>query len=244
MSSAYPPAESGPPERKFIVFRSPQEKTDPNRDTKGVNVLPIAQAQHFDVHAPITNHVYVCHPADPRRLYLFSEYDEKVLVDIFNEGLRITQSLGACHVESWTSRTSGKEGGARVKSPLAKPPGVVVSADMNFERSKDWEVVFTTTGQGAPPMDPRPLRFPDYPGFDATCESVLRNGASKSQLTIQQQAKFLLSGEIAATLKGAGFKLGTSAESIRQSVYVIRAEYPKRAEGTPRGLLGRSNRSS
>ena len=234
--------EALPSEREFIVFRGPQDKQDPNRDTRGVTILPIAAARHYIVDAPVTNHVYVAHPSNPKRLYLFSQYDEQVLLDIFNEGLRLVQTLGACHVESWTHKTSAQSGGGKLKMPVRAAAEPVVTTGFNFEKSRDWEVVFTTTGQGSRPVDPRPLGYPDFPGFEATCEAVLRNGASKTQLTIQQEAKFLLNGEIAATLKGAGFKLGASATASRQTVYVIRAEFPKREGSAGRGLLAWGNR--
>jgi len=228
-----------PSEGELIVFRSQGEKAETSRDTKGVTVLPIAEARHYDVEAPIANHVYVAHPSNPRKLYLFAQYDEQLLVDVFNEGLRIVQSLGASRVESFTNKSSSSESTGKLKSML--PTGVmpVVTAQTNFEKSHDWEVCFTATGKGSAPVDPRPLRYPTYPGFDATCDAVIKNGASKTQLTIQQESKFLLNGEIAATLKSAGFKLGAATQNARQTVYVIRAEFPSLSEPGSRGILSR-----
>lgn len=227
----------------FVVFYGPEEKDPAQRAARGVSLVPVERASEFDVETPITNHVYVPSEADPRRLYLFARYEDEVIADVFREGLRIVTMLGASRVHSFVWKDSGTEskGGGRIGfgRGSALPQ---VSAETNLSKSEGWDAMYDMEGAGGPPTDPRPLKFPNFPGFDAACDAVLRNGAKRIHLTIEQRTRLALDGEIAATLKAAGFKLGASSSSSRNTAYVIRAEFPEGHGGRP-GILGRGRTS-
>ena len=61
---------------------------------------------------------------------------------------------------------------------------------------------------GQRPRDPRPLRWPDEPGFSAAVSSVLENGATEVVINIKSNRTHAIDGTLGIWLKKVGFDLG------------------------------------
>lgn len=67
---------------------------------------------------------------------------------------------------------------------------------------------FRHDGAGSAPRDPRPLRWPDEPGFAAAVTSVLENGSTELDINIRSNRTHAIDGTLGVQLKKLGFDLG------------------------------------
>ena len=196
-------------------------------DTRGVDLLPIADAQRYVLQGPaVSRLVYITHPSSEQRLVPFADYDEQLARDKLNEALRVVNCLGASHViaKAMKGSVTSARGGAGAS---------IGSLTIGGEKSARWDVAYEQDGTGGRAADPRPLMYPDEPGFEAACVAVLNNGASSVKIEIIRQSQFSVESELAAGLKKAGFQLGVTAEKNRYSVFVIEARFGPLAELPP-----------
>ncbi len=101
----------------------------------------------------------------------FGEYDEWSLRDRYNEAIRIMNTLGASEVvcKTWGQVTSRRRVAIRLRGN---------GPQVTQLRIENGGYDFKHHGAGSAPRDPRPLRWPDEPGFAAAVSSVLDNGAN------------------------------------------------------------------
>lgn len=209
-----------PSEAYFISFYTGQLKTD--RDTRGVEMLPIGEALKYQLSTPaVTKSVYVAHPTQPWKLYSFADYENAIAGEKLNEALRILLSLGASEVITYSFRGSATD--AEAKAGYSG-----FGANIKFSNAEGWKAKVSYQGEGSAPVDPRPLAFPDEPGFDAVCDAVIKNGATEFQLEIVSGRTFSLEGGLATPLKSAGFDLTASGQRAQASHFVVQAYFPMR----------------
>lgn len=198
---------------------------NPKRTTKKVEVqqLPISQAtglRSIDG-PPRCGLIYLIVPAETAPLLVpFGEYDAWALRDRYNEAIRIMNTLGAAEIicETFGETTTRRGFRARVPTP---------HAEMTERRLENSGFDFRHVGTGSAPRDPRPLRWPDEPGFTAAVSSVLENSASEVVINIRSSRNFAVDGSLGLQLKGMGFDLGGSAESSGATSLHIRATFPQ-----------------
>jgi hypothetical protein len=188
-------------------------------DQPGVEQLPLVRASNFDLRGPaVTRVVYVTHPSDERRLVPFADYDEELARDRLNEALRVFTELGASRIVA----TSNRSDTTRAELRAGKRS---VGMHLRGDAMSSWTVAFDHRGTGAPPRDPRPLRYPDEPGVEAACEGVLRLGGQRYKIEIERSTQYGADGELGVRLKKAGFKLGVSGTRTQSNLFVIEAVF-------------------
>jgi hypothetical protein len=195
-------------------------------ESTGARLLPLEKSldYRFPVGPVVGDVVYVLHPLDEGVLIPFGMYDEYLLRDKFNEALRIVTSLGASEVVSQTITSDARDGGAEA---AIQGQGLRVKG----QRAQRAEVNYHQAGTGGPPIDPRPLRWPDEPGFDSACVSVLRNGATEVDVSVSSDQTFSVESDVAGVLKKAGFALGGNYRRTRAVSYVLKARFPGPSSG-------------
>lgn len=210
--------------QRFVAFFDRPGKA---RDSCGVELLPLSDASQYAVNGPVAvDTVYVNLPSSDTRLVAFADYDEQVQQDKLNEALRIVNTLGASYVVAQAVR-----GSSRSVRAGARAPGGHASVGRRHDDRSD--VKFEQRGTGGQPADPRPLLYPDEPGFEAACLNVLNNGGSYVKIEIQRQSQFSVRGDLAMSLQKAGFKLGASSEKSRSTELVIEAHFGANADPIP-----------
>ena len=90
---------------------------------------------------------------------------------------------------------------------------------------------FRHNGAGSAPRDPRPLRWPDEPGFSAAVSSVLENGATEVVINIRSNRTHAIDGTLGVQLKKGGFELGGQAQHSGATSLHIRASFPQGRKG-------------
>jgi hypothetical protein len=90
---------------------------------------------------------------------------------------------------------------------------------------------FRHNGAGSAPRDPRPLRWPDEPGFSAAVTSVLENGATEVVINIRSNRTHAIDGALGVELKRIGFDLGGLTQRSGATSLHIRAGFPQGRRG-------------
>ena len=187
-----------------------------------VQQYPIERIEEFDFgNEPVlTRVIYVAHPRESSRLIPFGLYEDLIMMDKFNEALRIVQLLGAYEVTTQTFRgDTSKLRGQLTAGPVS--PGIEVS------KHGSREVSFQQYGTGGAPRDPHPILWPDEPGFEAARRAVLLNGSREVSITIESRSAYKVDSDIATVLKKAGFRLGVTSEREQLQLLRLIAHFPE-----------------
>jgi hypothetical protein len=187
-----------------------------------IDVAPIssAVALRSSDGAIQTSLVYVRVPSEAGPFLVpFGAYDDWSLRDRYNEALRIMNTLGASAItcETYGERTVRR--GLRAK--IFHHGG-----ELTQRRIENSGFDFRHAGAGGAPRDPRPLRWPDEPGFSAAVASVVENRATEVVINIRSNRTHAIDGTLGVQLKKLGFKLGVATEHSGATSLHIGASFP------------------
>lgn len=172
-----------------------------------------------------TSLVYVPVPSEAGPFLVpFGEYDDWSLRDRYNEAIRIMNTLGASAI---TCETYGEV--AVRRKVWAKVLGK--GGELTQQRIENSGFDFRHVGAGSAPRDPRPLRWPDEPGFSAAVTSVLENGATEVVINIRSNRTHAINGTLGVQLKKLGFDLGGTTHHSGATSLHIRASFPQSRKG-------------
>ena len=169
--------------------------------------------------------VYVQVPSEAGPFLVpFGEYDDWSLRDRYNEAIRIMNTLGASDITCETFGEVAVRRGVRAKI-------MGRGAEVTQQRIENSGFDFRHSGAGSAPRDPRPLRWPDEPGFAAAVSSVLDNAATEVVINIRSNRTHAADGTLAAELKGIGLDLGGGSQRSAATSLHIRATFPQGRRG-------------
>jgi hypothetical protein len=154
----------------------------------------------------------------------FGEYDEWSLRDRYNEAIRIMNTLGASAISCETFREVTVHRGLRARV-LGR------GGELTQQRVENSGFDFRHNGAGSAPRDPRPLRWPDEPGFAAAVSSVLENRAIEVDINIRSNRTHSIDGTLGVQLKDFGFDLGGGAKHSGATSLHILASFPQGKKG-------------
>lgn len=169
--------------------------------------------------------VYVRVPSEAGPFLVpFGAYDEWSLRDRYNEAIRIMNTLGASTIACETFREMAVRRGVR---------GRIFgrNGELTQQRLENSGFDFRHSGAGSAPRDPRPLRWPDEPGFSAAVTSVLENAATEVDINIRSNRTHSIDGTLGVQLKDFGFELGGTAQHSGAMSLHIRASFPQGRKG-------------
>lgn len=172
-----------------------------------------------------TSLVYVPAPSEAGPFLVpFGEYDDWSLRDRYNEAIRIMNTLGASAIVIETYGEVVVRRGIRAK---IRGRG----AELSQQRLENSGFDFRHNGAGSAPRDPRPLRWPNEPGFSAAVSSVLDNGATEVDINIRTNRTHSIDGALGVELKKIGFDLGGLTQHSGATSLHIRASFPQGRKG-------------
>jgi hypothetical protein len=172
-----------------------------------------------------TSLVYVRVPRETGSILVpFGEYDEWSLRDRYNEAIRIMNALGASSIVCETFGEVSVRRGLRAK--FGGHGGQFAQ-----QRIENSGFDFRHEGAGSSARDPRPLRWPDEPGFAAAVASVLENGSAEVEINIRSNRTHATDGALGLQLKSLGFDLGGMAQRSDATSLHIRATFPQNRKG-------------
>ena len=201
----------------------------PRKTSRSLEVqqLPISQAHGLrSVDGPARpDLVYVVVYAEIGPFLVpFGEYDDWALRDKYNEAIRIMNTLGAAEIVCETFGETVVKRGVRARFKAA-------NGEFSAKRIENSGFDFRHTGTGGEARDPRPLRWPDEPGFAAAVSSVLDNGATEVVINIRSNKNFAVDGSLGVQLKNIGFDLGGVASTKGEVTLHIKATFPRPQKG-------------
>ncbi len=172
-----------------------------------------------------TSLVYVSVPSETGHFLVpFGEYDDWSLRDRYNEAIRIMNTLGASSI---TCETYGEVAVRRgVRAKVLRRGG-----ELTQQRIENSGFDFRHNGAGSAPRDPRPLRWPNEPGFSAAVSSVLENGATEVVINIRSNRTHAIDGALGIKLKKVGFELGGMTQRSGATSLHIQASFPQSRRG-------------
>ena len=176
-----------------------------------------------------TRLAYVRHPHYPTYLVPYNEFNEFVLVDKYNEVLRVMSALGACAVDCTSYRARSR--GRNIRA-LVRGNGFRGGREARSSSTVDYH----HEGTGSPARDPRPLRWPGEPGIESAIDAVLQNHATIVRITISREAHLSTNGDITRTLKKMGVDLGLGMGNSQVDTSKFEALFP------PAGSRARKSR--
>jgi hypothetical protein len=192
-----------------------------------INQSPIASADGLrsPEGAIRTSLVYVRVPSEAGPFLVpFGEFDDWSLRDRYNEAIRIMNTLGASAI---TCETYGERTVRRgVRAKIFRQGG-----ELTQQRMENSGFDFRHNGAGAAPRDPRPLRWPDEPGFAAAVASVLENGATEVVINIRSNRTHAINGTLGVQLKKIGFDLGGTTQQTGATSLHSPASFPPARKG-------------
>lgn len=166
--------------------------------------------------------VYVRVPSEAGPFLVpFGDYDDWSLRDRYNEAIRIMNTLGASEIQCETFGEITIRRGFKAK--VLKQGGEIAQ-----QRITNSGFDFHHRGAGSAPRDPRPLRWPDEPGFAAAVSSVLDNGSTEVTINIRSNRTHAIDGSLGVQLKKVGFDLGGMAQRTGATSLHIRAAFPQK----------------
>lgn len=154
----------------------------------------------------------------------FGEYDDWSLRDRYNEAIRIMNTLGASAITCETYGEVAVRRGVRARV-LGR------GGELTQQRIENSGFDFRHNGAGSAPRDPRPLRWPDEPGFAAAVSSVLENGATEVVINIKSNRTHAVDGTLGVELKKIGFELGGLTQKSGATSLHIQASFPQGRRG-------------
>ncbi len=154
----------------------------------------------------------------------FGAYDEWSLRDRYNEAIRIMNTLGASEITCETFCEFAVRRGLRARF-LGRGGG------LTQQRLQNSGFDFRHNGAGSAPRDPRPLRWPDEPGFSAAVTSVLENRATEVDINFRSNRTHAIDGTLGIRLKDFGFDLGGGAQHSGATSLHIHATFPQARRG-------------
>jgi hypothetical protein len=154
----------------------------------------------------------------------FGDFDDWSLRDRYNEAIRIMNTLGASTIACETYGEVVVRRGIRAVV-LGK------GGKLAQQRIENSGFDFRHDGAGSAPRDPRPLRWPDEPGFSAAVSSVLDNAATEVDINIRNNRTHAADGALGVKLKKVGFDLGGMTEHSAATTLHISASFPQARKG-------------
>jgi hypothetical protein len=165
--------------------------------------------------------VYVQRQTEPGPFLVpFGDYDEWSLRDRYNEAIHIMNTLGASAITCETFQEVVIRRRLRIKFGGR-------GAEATQQRIEGSGFDFRHNGAGSAPRDPRPLRWPDEPGFSAAVSSVLENGSTEVEIKIRSNRSHSIDGSLGVELKRLGFDLGGGSERSSATTLHIQASFPQ-----------------
>ncbi len=172
-----------------------------------------------------TSLVYVRVPSEAGPFLVpFGDYDDWSLRDRYNEAIRIMNTLGASAITCETYGEVTVRRGLRAKF-------FGQGGELTQHRIENSGFDFRHNGAGSAPRDPRPLRWPDEPGFSAAVTSVLENGATEVVINIRSNRTHAIDGTLGVQLKKLGFDLSGLTEHSGATSLHISASFPQGRKG-------------
>jgi hypothetical protein len=170
--------------------------------------------------------VYVVVPRAAGPLLIpFGEYDEWSLRDRYNEAIRIMNVLGASTI------TCESFGEVEVRRRLGAKIFGRGAGDLKQERLENSGFDYRTAGAGSAPRDPRPLSWPDEPGFAAAVTSVLENGSTAVDINIRSNRTYAIDGNLGVQLAKLGFRLEGQSHRSSATRLHLQATFPQDRKG-------------
>jgi hypothetical protein len=196
-----------------------------------LGILMIGRAEagilRFDQGHPLTNVLYVGHPARPDLYFPVAEFHRRVFEHKFAEAVTLLTSLGASRIalrqEQGQSRES--EGGAQVQASMAL--GFTRARNERSSSSAVFEAQFP--GSRNPVVPDGLCWYPDEQTWQMIAHTRIVGGAEKTSLEVRYLTDYGIDMHVVRTARTCGVKVGGKFQEHHDTIWRLDAEFPSLA---------------
>jgi hypothetical protein len=206
-----------------------------------LGILMIGRAEagilRFDLGHPLTNVLYVGHPARPDLYFPAAQFHRRVFEHKFAEAVRLLTSLGASRIvlrqEQGQARESEKTREAQFSVPLGFTH--VHHESLGSARTRnEWSsssAVFDAEFPGSrEPFVPDDLCwYPDEQTWQMIAHTRIAGGAEKTSLEVRYLTDYGIDMHVVRTARTCGVKIGGKFHEHHDTIWRLDAEFPSLA---------------
>jgi hypothetical protein len=206
-----------------------------------LGILMIGRAEagvlRFDLGHPLTNVLYVGHPARPDLYFPAAQFHRRVFEHKFAEAVRLLTSLGASRIalrqEQGQARESEKAREAQFSVPLGFTR--VHHESLGSARTRnEWSsssAVFDAEFPGSrEPFVPDDLCwYPDEQTWQMIAHTRIAGGAEKTSLEVRYLTDYGIDMHVVRTARTCGVKIGGKFHEHHDTIWRLDAEFPSLA---------------
>ena len=196
-----------------------------------LGILMIGRAEagvlRFDHGHPLTDVLYVGHPARPDLYYPAAEFHRRVFEHKFAEAVMLLTSLGASRIALTQVQGQAREteGAALAQTSLA----------LGFTRTRSersWSgamFVAEFPGSGEPVVPDGLCWFPDEHTWQMLAHSRIAGGAEKTSLEVRYLTDYGIDMHMVRSARTFGVKIGGKFQEHHDTIWRLDAEFPSLA---------------
>ena len=208
----------------LVAFYADEPRTKPdNAPDIHVEQVPVDQAHAFELGYPEPGVAYVRHPVRATRLIPLASYHPTIMVEKVNDAIAMLTALGAAEIVL----SYGTEVSNEVRADLELMFGLVKIGGTGGESMKDKvNVVYRSSGTGAPPRALPPLTWLDEPGWRGIIDGRLHGGLRAFELSFTFDHRSGVDAELSAAARKFGLRIGGDFRRAHKAAFALQGSFP------------------
>jgi hypothetical protein len=196
-----------------------------------LGILMIGRAEagilRFDQGHPLTNVLYVGHPARPDLYFPVAEFHRRVFEHKFAEAVTLLTSLGASRIalRQEQGQTRETEGAALAQASVA----------MGFNRTRNERSSSSAAFEAEFPGSRKPVVpdglcwYPDEQTWQMIAHTRITGGAEKTSLEVRYLTDYGIDMHVVRAARTCGVKIGGKFQEHHDTIWQLDAEFPSLA---------------
>jgi hypothetical protein len=184
-----------------------------------------ASVLRMDQGHPLTNVLYVGHPAKRELYYPAAEFHRRVFEHKFVEAVTLLTSLGASRIVVQQEEGEARD---RERSSIAAGLGFTRTRREQSRSGAEFEAEFP--GSGKPFIPDSLCWYPDEQTWKMIAHTRIVGGAQKTSLTVTYTTDYGIDTRIVGAARICGVNLGGKFQQQRDTIWRLDAEFPSLAD--------------
>ena len=192
-----------------------------------VEQVPIARSTEFEMSFAEPGQAYVRHPLRPQRLLPLATYHADLVLEKTDDAIRMLTALGASEIEVAYSNQVSNE----VKADVEALFGLIRFGGQKTS-SERLNLIYTASGDGAPPRPLPALTWLDHPGWRGVIDGRLHGGLREFAFSLTYDHRSDVDGDLAAAVRKFGLRVGGQFRKAHRVDFSLRGTFPP-LQGAP-----------
>lgn len=187
-----------------------------------------ARVLRLDQGHPLTNVLYVGHPARPDLYFPVAEFHRRVFEHKFVEAVTLLTSLGASRIALRQEQGQTRESEGAALAQTSQALGFTRTRNERSSSSAMFEAEFPGTRK---PVVPDGLCwYPDEQTWQMIAHTRIAGGAEKTSLEVRYLTDYGIDMHVVRAARTCGVKIGGKFQEHRNTIWRLDAEFPRLAD--------------